>query len=161
MAAVEICHIYISPGHNFVGHYGQEPDKFPAVEVPSVRCVAGRGLIGDRYFDHKEDYKGQITFISLEIFEQLCADLELQECLPSLPRRNVITRGVDLNELIGKEFEVQGVRFLGTQECAPCDWMERVIGPGAKQRLKGNGGLRAKILSDGELRSTASIPQTA
>lgn len=158
---MEICHIYLSPGHNFVGHYGEEPDKFPAVEVQSVQCVAGRGLVGDRYFDHKEDYKGQITFISMEVFEKLCADMQLKDCLPSLPRRNVVTRGVDLNEWIGKEFEVQGVRFFGTQECAPCDWMDRVIGPDAKRRLRGNGGLRAKILSDGELRSTAKIAAPA
>ena len=59
---------------------------------------------------------------------------------------------MDLNTLIGKEFEVQGVRFLGTQESAPCYWMNTVFAPGAEEALEGHGGLRAKILSDGVLR---------
>jgi MOSC domain-containing protein YiiM len=66
----------------------------------------------------------------------------------------VITRGVELNEFIDKEFEIQGVRFYGMQECAPCYWMDRAFAPGAEDFLKGRGGLRAKILSDGHLRST-------
>lgn len=155
MNAVEICHLYISSGHNFVGHHEREPDQFPAVEVATIECVAGRGIRGDRYFDHKDDYKGQITFFSSEVFEQLCAILPVRERTPSLPRRNVITRGVDLNELIGQEFEVQGVRFFGTEESRPCHWMERVIAPGAQAFLKGRGGLRARILNDGTLRSKA------
>ena len=65
MNAVEICHLYISPGHNFVGHHGREPDEFPAIEVPMIECVAGRGIRGDRFFDYQDDYKGQITFFSL------------------------------------------------------------------------------------------------
>jgi len=44
LGAVEICHLYISPGHNFVGHHGQEPDDYPMVEVAMVECVAGRGI---------------------------------------------------------------------------------------------------------------------
>ena len=66
----------------------------------------------------------------------------------------MITRGVDLNELIGQEFEVQGVRFFGMEECRPCYWMDRAFAPGAQQFLKGRGGLRAKILTYGRLRST-------
>ena len=159
MNAMEICHLYISPSHNFVGHHGQEPDEFPAIEVATIECVAGRGIRGDRYFDFKDDYKGQITFLSIEVFEELCGNLQLQDCSPSVPRRNAITRDVGLNELIGKEFEIQGVRFQGIEECRPCYWMDRVIAPGAQEFLKGRGGLRAKILSDGELRSTACIAQ--
>ncbi len=125
------------------------------IEVPVIDCVAGRGIREDRYFDFKDDYKGQITFFSLDVFEELCAALGLHDCSPALARRNVITRGVDLNEFIDKEFEVQGVRVCGTQECAPCYWMDGAFAPGAKDFLKGRGGLRAKILSDGELRLSA------
>jgi len=157
MSGVEICHLYISPGHNFVGHHGREPDTYPVVEVPVIECVAGRGIRGDRYFDFKEDFKGQITFFSLEVFDELCGAMQLQGCSPALIRRNVMTRGVDLNQLIGLQFEVQGVHFYGVQECAPCYWMERAIAPGAQEFLKDRGGLRAKILSDGELRSTARV----
>jgi MOSC domain-containing protein YiiM len=155
---VEICHLYISPGHNFVGHHGREPDTHPIIEVSVIQCVAGRGIRGDRYFDFKDDYKGQITFFSLDVFDKLCAAFDLHDGSPAAARRNVITRGVDLNELIGKEFEIQGVHFHGTEESAPCYWMDRAFAPGAKDFLKGRGGLRAKILSDGGLRSTALVP---
>jgi MOSC domain-containing protein YiiM len=160
MAPVEICHLYISSGHNFVGHHGREPDQYPAIEVPLIECVAGRGIRGDRYFDFKDDYKGQITFFSLDVLDELCGALEVRDCSPALPRRNVVTRGVDLNDLIDQDFEVQGVRFHGTQECKPCYWMDRAIAPGAEEFLKGRGGLRARILSDGTLRSTARVAET-
>jgi MOSC domain-containing protein YiiM len=155
---VEICHLYISPGHNFVGHHGREPDTHPMIEVPVIECVAGHGIRGDRYLDFKDDYKGQITFFSLDVFNELCAALDVHDCSPAAARRNVITRGVDLNEYIGKEFEIQGVRFYGTEESAPCYWMDRAFAPGAQVFLKGNGGLRARILSDGKLHSTALVP---
>jgi len=73
--------------------------------------------------------------------------------LPGVTRRNVISVGVDLNSLIGEEFEVQGVRFAGVCECSPCYWMDLAIAPGAEMLLKGRGGLRARILSDGVLRA--------
>ena len=63
--------------------------------------------------------------------------------------------GVDPNKLIGLEFDIQGVRFSGMEECRPCYWMDRAFAAGAQEFLKGRGGLRAKILCDGILRSTA------
>ena len=156
MSAVEICHLYVSPAHNFVGHHGREPDTHPMIELPEIECVAGRGIRGDRYFDFKDDYKGQITFFSLEVFGELCSAMQLRACSPALARRNVITRGVDLNKLIGKEFAVQGIRFLGIEECRPCYWMDGAFAPGAQEFLRGRGGLRAKILTDGELCSITS-----
>jgi hypothetical protein len=129
----EILQLYISPGHNFFGHHGGEPDKFPAIEVPTLECVTGRGIRGDRFFDYKENYKGQITFFAREVFEQLCDALAVRDCSIALLRRNVITRGVDLNMLIDQEFEI----------------------------LSGRGGLRARILSDGLLHSTARIAAAA
>jgi MOSC domain-containing protein YiiM len=129
------------------------------IEVPVIDCVAGRGIREDRYFDFKDDYKGQITFFSLDVFEELCAALGLHDVSPAAARRNVITRGVDLNGFIDKEFEIQGVRFCGTQECAPCYWMDGAFAPGAKDFLKGRGGLRAKILTSGQFRSIAHVPQ--
>ena len=128
------------------------------IEVPVIECVVGRGIRGDRYFNFKDDYKGQITFFSGEVFDQLCAALHLHDCSPAAARRNVITRGVDLNEFIGQEFEVQGVRLYGTEQSAPCYWMDQAFAPGAKDFLKGRGGLRAKILCGGQLRSIALVP---
>jgi hypothetical protein len=160
MAPVEICRLYISKGHNFFGHHGREPDNYPMIEVRSVECVAGHGIRGDRFFDYQNDYKGQITFFSLEVFDELCGALEMQDYSPGSVRRNVMTRGIDLNELIGQEFEVQGVRFCGTGECRPCYWMDRAIASSAENFLKGRGGLRARILTDGTLHSTAAVPET-
>jgi MOSC domain-containing protein YiiM len=154
---MEVCHLFISKGHNFVGHHGREPDTHPMIETAEIELVAGRGIRGDRYFDFKDDYKGQITFFSLDVFNELCGALQIQAGSPALARRNVITRGVDLNDLIGQEFELQDVRFLGTEECRPCYWMDRAFAPGTQEFLKGRGGLRARILSDGSLHSSARI----
>jgi MOSC domain-containing protein YiiM len=148
---VQIRQIFISPGHNFVGHHGQPPGNFPLVEVSKVECVAGRGLRGDRYFDFRENYKGQITFFSMEVFERLCANFEIKDKAAGVLRRNLIVSGVDLLSLIGQEFEIQGIRFRGTQHCAPCGWMNIAFAPGAEQFLKDNAGLRAQILTDGTI----------
>ena len=148
---VKIEQIFISSEHNFVGHYGRPPGTSPLIERERIECVAGKGLLGDRYFNHAEDYKGQITFFAAEVFERLCTHFGIREKPAGVLRRNVIVSGVDLLSLIGCEFEIQGVRFRGTQHCAPCEWMDVAFAPGAKEFLKENAGLRAKILSDGEL----------
>ena len=150
--SISIRHLYVSPGHNFFGHHERPAGTHPIVEVRTARCVAGRGIEGDRFFDFKPDYKGQITFFAQEVYESLCTSLGVWDRPCSVFRRNVITSGVDLNTLIGREFEIQGVRFLGTGECSPCHWQNEAFGPGAEDALQGRGGLRAKILSDGRLR---------
>lgn len=155
---VRIARIYVSPGHNFFGHYGKPPGEHPVVEVAEVECVADKGLVGDRFFDFKpekfpEGYKGQVTFFAWETFEAVSRELGVADREPSAFRRNVITRGVaDLNVWIGREFELQGVRFLGTGESSPCEWMETAFAPGALKALSGRGGLRARILTNGTLR---------
>lgn len=149
---ISIEHLYISPGHNFFGHHGKPASEHEIIAVDSIQCVAGKGIQGDRFFDHKPDYKGQITFFSMEVFEALCAELGVSGVPPSAVRRNVFTRGIDLNEWIDTEFTIQGIRFSGSEECRPCYWMDQAIGPGAEAYLRGRGGLRARILSDGVLR---------
>lgn len=152
---IRVCQLFISPGHNFYGHRGQPPGEHAIVEQEQVECVAGRGLRGDRFFDFKQDYEGQITFFSLEVFDALRRELNLPEAQPQATRRNAFVRGADLNSLIGKPFEVQGVRFEGTEESKPCDWMDYALGLGARAWLKGRGGLRARILADGVLHRDA------
>jgi MOSC domain-containing protein YiiM len=148
---MEICQIFVSPGHNFVGRHGMSPDNHPLVEVKEVECVSGRGLRGDRFFDYQENYKGQVTFFSMEVFEKLCAQFAIDDKPAGVLRRNVIVSGVDLLSLIGKDFEIQGVKLHGTQHCAPCEWMNVAFAPGAQQFLIENAGLRARILSDGKI----------
>lgn len=144
--------LYISPGHNFFGHYGEAPGTHETLAVPEVECVPGRGLRGDRFFDYKENYKGQATFFAAEVYDALSDALGIRDKPLSVFRRNVITRSIDLNTLIGREFEIQGVRFLGSSECSPCLWMNEAFGAGAEAFLRGRGGLRAKILTAGTLR---------
>ena len=148
---IRIEHLFISPGHNFYGRHGKGADAHPVVEVDEVECVAGSGLRGDRFFDYKPDHPGQITFFSMEVFEALCLELGVGGVAPSAVRRNAFTRGVDLIQLIGREFELQGIRFAGAEECSPCYWMDQAVAPGAEAWLKGKGGLRARILTDGLL----------
>jgi MOSC domain-containing protein YiiM len=157
----EITHLYISPAHNFFGHERDQPSSNPALEVPSVWCVAGKGIEGDRFFDYKESYKGQITFFEEETYADLCAQLGIWDRSPSVFRRNVLTRGVRLNDLIGHEFTIGDVRLLGTEESRPCFWMDHAFGPGAQAALKGRGGLRARILSTGRLAVTKWEPGRA
>ncbi|HMP83831.1 MAG TPA: molybdenum cofactor biosysynthesis protein [Verrucomicrobiota bacterium] len=146
-------HLFISPGHNFFGHHGQPAGDHPIRLVQQIECVAGRGIRGDRFYDFKEDYKGQITFFAMEVLEALRIELKLPRAQPQATRRNAFVRGLDLNALIGKQFEVQGVRFEGMEESKPCHWMNSALGPGAEEWLHGRAGLRCRILTDGILRS--------
>jgi MOSC domain-containing protein YiiM len=145
--------LFISPGHNFFGHKDQAPGNHPTLEVGEIECVAGRGIRGDRFFDFKENYKGQVTFFSADVFAAMNAELKLADKSPGESRRNIVVDGVDLNSLVGKEFEVQGVKFLGTAECSPCSWMDHAFAPGAEHFLQQRGGLRAQVLTDGVLRA--------
>jgi MOSC domain-containing protein YiiM len=149
---VRIERIAIASAHNFFGHHGRPPGQSPTEEVGAIECVEGRGIRGDRFFDYKPDYKGQITFFAMETFEQLCADLRVGIGDPLAVRRNVFTRGLDLLALVGREFELQGVRFCGSEECRPCEWMDGAVAPGACEWLRGRGGLRARILVSGTIR---------
>ena len=156
MSLLQIRHLFISPGHNYFGHHGKPPGEHPMLEMEKVECRAGLGLCGDRFFKRTSNYKGQITFFSWEILERMQIELHLKGVNPSATRRNVIVAGVDLNKLIGKEFELQGIRFAGTEECSPCYWMNRAFKNDATEAwLQGNGGLRARIMTDGILRKEA------
>jgi MOSC domain-containing protein YiiM len=149
---IRIRHIFISPGHNFFGHHGRPPGGNPLMEVTSVECVAGRGLRGDRFFDYKPDYKGQVTLFAAEIFRAMRQIFGTALPSPAVFRRNLITEGMDLSALIGRRFNLQEVELEGVEECRPCYWMDQTVGPGAETWLQGRGGLRCRILNDGWLR---------
>jgi MOSC domain-containing protein YiiM len=153
---MKIEHLYISGGHNYFGHHGQPAGTHALTEVGEVECVAGRGLRGDRFFDYRDNYKGQVTLFAAEVFAELCAALKLDNASPAALRRNVLVAGEDLNGLVGKEFELQGVRLAGVEECRPCYWMDQALAPGAEAWLKSRGGLRCRILSNGWLRRDAA-----
>ena len=148
---MRIEHIYISTGHNFFGHHGQPPGKHSMIEIKQAQCVAEKGIMGDRFFDYKKDYKGQITFFSQEVYEDLCRILCVSDKSPAAFRRNIVVSGIDLNKLIGQCFVIQDTEFEGIEECRPCPWMDQAFAPGAETLLGGRGGLRARILTDGTL----------
>jgi len=151
MQYIRIQHIFISPGHGFVGRDPENADRHQMTSVASVECHAGKGLKGDRYFDYKQDFKGQVTFFEEQALHGAFDHAGATGRPLWSMRRNVMVSGIDLNSLVGHEFEIDGIRFFGTEECAPCRWMDRAIGEGAREYLKNRGGLRARILSDGVL----------
>lgn len=157
---LKIRHLYLSKDHNYFGHHGREPDQNPIVEVDEIECVAAKGIRGDRFFEFKEDYKGQVTFFDIAVYERLCEKFEVSHLGPDVFRRNIITEGQDLNALIDQHFTIQGVEFFGTQEAKPCYWMNRAFAEGAEEALMGNGGLRARILSDGFIRADHALVAT-
>ena len=148
---VHIRHLFISPGHNFFGRHGQAAAENPTLEVPEIMCRAGPGVEGDRFFDYKENYPGQITFFSWDIYRAAMVKFSAPALSAGAFRRNVVVEGYDITTLIGRRFSLGGVEFEGTVESKPCYWMNQAVGPGAEEWLRGNGGLRARILSDGPL----------
>jgi MOSC domain-containing protein YiiM len=136
-------------------YIGPDTEK-PMQLVERVKAVSGRGLEGDRYFakegtfSRKEGPGRDVTLIEAEAVEQASAKYEV-DFHPSETRRNIVTRDVPLNHLLDKEFTVGGVRMRGVKLCEPCGHLERVTAKGVKQPLIHRGGLRADILSDGEI----------
>jgi MOSC domain-containing protein YiiM len=148
-----VTRLFLCPEHVYVGHFGKPAGTEPMIEVDRVQAVSGRGLVGDRYFDRPSGHKGQVTFFAEETWLGLCKKFEKPDLDPQVFRRNVLVSGADLNSLIAAEFEVQGVRFQGTEYCKPCFWMDQAVAPGTLAALEAwtAGGLRARILSDGWL----------
>ena len=121
-----------------------------------VEAVAGRGLEGDRYFDgvgHWSRNAGvsrEVTLIEFEAIEALAREKNIR-LAPGASRRNVVTRGVPLNHLVGREFHVGRVRLRGTRLCEPCQYLENMTTKGLMAGLLHRGGLRADIISGGIL----------
>jgi hypothetical protein len=132
--------------------------------VDHAKALAGRGLDGDRYAakagtftpanDSARGY--DLTLIEAEVLDSLALPdgrgLGYAEA-----RRNVVTRGIDLNALVGRRFRVGSVECLGQRLCEPCSHLERLTTKGALRGLIHRGGLRADVLSDGEVTTGALI----
>ncbi|MCX6955767.1 MAG: molybdenum cofactor biosysynthesis protein [Verrucomicrobia bacterium] len=144
-------HIFISSGHNFFGRHGQPAGDHPANDVARVKCRAGWGLEGDRFYGYRPGYKGQVTFFAWETLLEAREKFGLPALSPAVFRRNLVVEGIDLAAMLERRFTLGGVEFEGTGEARPCHWMNDVVAPGAEDWLMGRGGLRAKVLSDGEL----------
>ena len=143
---ITISHIYSSPEHNYFAREKFDIGTAPTLEHDSVELEWDRGIKEDRF----EFSKYPLTFISEEVMKEVCKSLGL-EYKPSLFRRNIVTSGINLNQLIAKHFVIHGVEFEGIEHCAPCTWMNAVMKKGAYKLMIGRGGLRAKVIKGGSL----------
>jgi MOSC domain-containing protein YiiM len=121
----------------------------PMMAVEQVLAVSGKGLEGDRHFGKTENR--QVTLIEIEGIEALTRDYQTS-LLPGDARRAIVTRGVALNHLVGREFQVGEVRMRGTKLCEPCDHLAQLTSETIKKGLIHRGGLCAQILTDGVIR---------
>jgi MOSC domain-containing protein YiiM len=125
--------------------------------VHEVEAIPGSGLHGDRYcrqqgtFSKPGSPDREVTLIELEAIEAAAREqgIHLQ---PHQPRRNLLTRDVPLNHLVGKEFQVGNVVLRGIRLCEPCDHLEKLTSVGVKDAFHHRAGLRAQILKGGVLR---------
>lgn len=134
----------------------------PMVLVGEAHAVPGKGLEGDRYFKRLGTYSGrtgprgapparEVTLIESEAIDALRRDHGI-ELDPGDSRRNIVTRGVALNHLVGREFRAGQVRLRGIRLCEPCAHLEELTRQGVLRGLVHRGGLRAEILTEGAIR---------
>ncbi|MGH7775074.1 MAG: MOSC domain-containing protein [Candidatus Binatia bacterium] len=125
--------------------------------INEARAVVSKGLEGDRYFKGAGTYSNNpglgrdVTLIEIEAIEGLKRDYGI-EIAPRDSRRNIATRGVPLNHLVGQEFRVGEVRLRGVRLCDPCSHLEGLTQKGVMRGLIHRGGLRAEILTGGMIR---------
>ena len=129
----------------------------PMASVAEVRAVPGKGLEGDRYFKQAGTYSDNpgsgrdVTLVEIEAIESLKRDYGIA-LEPGESRRNIVTRGVSLNHLVGRDFKVGEVTLRGVRLCEPCSHLEGLSRKGVQDALIHRGGLRADIVSGGKIR---------
>ena len=132
----------------------------PMNSVDEVRAIPGRGLEGDRYFDHaRMEPRREMTLVEAEAIEALRSEFKINFGLDGT-RRNIVTRGVPLNHLVGKEFWIGDVKARGLQLCEPCATLQRLSHPKVLPGLIHRGGLRAQILTEGLIRVGETIRES-
>lgn len=132
--------------------------------VEHATAIAHRGLEGDRYAAKAGTFTPATD--SIRGYDLTLIEAEVLDSLP-LPdgerigyheaRRNIVTRGIDLNVLVGRRFRIGDVECLGQRLCEPCSHLERLTTTGALRALIHRGGLRADVLSGGEITTGAAI----
>jgi MOSC domain-containing protein YiiM len=139
------------------------PDRgLPLKETGEVLAIAGAGLEGDRYqlgrgsFSRWPGDGRAVSLIAAEAIEAILAETGL-DLSGGRSRRNIVTLGVELAGWNGRKFRIGEAVFRGTRLCTPCKYLERLVGPGTFDTLKGRGGLRADILETGSIRAGDEI----
>ncbi|MHB8642188.1 MAG: MOSC domain-containing protein [Gaiellaceae bacterium] len=127
------------------------PEKTLPAPVERVAAHAGKGLVGNRYyFEHGAAPGVALTLIAAEALDAMTTEHGI-EFTAAESRRNILTRGIDLNALVGRTFRIGAVKCVGVELCHPCASLERLTQPGVIKGLMNRGGLNADILSDGEI----------
>ena len=136
------------------------------IEFPHIRVLAGAGVEGDRYLNAMDEPGQNITLVEAEVIEAFNADFGTRHEL-SCTRRNLVTRGVRLSLLVGKEFTVGSVRLRGVELCEPCMGLgeamatEGVTPAAVVKYLVHRAGIRADILSSGTITTGAELSSAA
>ena len=131
--------------------------RVAVVRVDAAVAVAGRGLEGDRYFLGVGAFSRwpgegrQVTLIEAEAVNAVRAETGI-DLSDGRHRRNLATRGVRLADLLGRRFHVGTVLLRGQRLCAPCKYLDRLVGAEVYEAMKGRGGLRAEIIQGGVIR---------
>ena len=128
-----------------------EHGELPA-PVDRVHAHAGRGLEGNRYYwgDGGAPPGRAVTLIASEAVEVVASEGDVS-VEPAATRRNVLTRGIDVNALVGKRFRIGAVECEGVELCEPCETLEGMTQPGVIKAFVHRAGLNADILTDGEI----------
>ena len=123
--------------------------------------MAGKGIVGDRFFGKAAHMDAAVTVMAVEALEAIAAELGAAPFDPLLTRRNVILRGADLPALLGGEFALESnghvARFKAGRPAHPCAWMDQMLAPGAHKAMRGRGGIRCQVLADGVLHRGAAV----
>jgi MOSC domain-containing protein YiiM len=152
---VEVLHLLVSPAHAYFGRARKGAADVPTTDADHVEMVAGKGIVGDRFFGKAAQMDAAVTLIAVEALEAMAAELGTAPFNPLLTRRNIVLRGAHLPPLLGYEFalESQGelVRLKAGRPAHPCAWMDEMLAPGAHKAMRGRGGVRCQPLSNGIL----------
>jgi MOSC domain-containing protein YiiM len=124
----------------------------PAVELDQVQALAGRGLEGDRHTLGTGTFPSGLPGSALTLIDAEVCESFTPALAPGEHRRNLVTRGIDLNGLVGREFTIGGVRCRGMRLCEPCTVVDRYASQPVLRPLVHRGGLRADILAGGDIR---------
>ena len=128
-------------------------------DVNTVEVIASKGIVNDRYFNENNDQALQITLIESENIDYYNQISETN--IPYISfRRNIITKGIQLNDLVGKEFLIGNVKIKGHRLCAPCRYLQEMLKQkNLVKKLLNRGGLRCEILTDGIISVNDPIKQ--
>ena len=141
-----------SPIHRYEGRPSDGALPFDGDELPAeIEVAAGLGIVGDRFFGHRAHRQESVTIIAAESIDRLGPGLDA-----SKTRRNIVTRGIDIDAMRGQTFSLDTgngpVVFRAHRPANPCAWMDIELAPGAFAGLARHGGMRCEPLSDGRLR---------